>query len=615
MTALNLEQSAVVLSDAPNKLVVAGPGSGKTRTLCAAVKHEVNRGVDPAKIAVVTYTNAAADEMERRLKAEFGLKDRLGYVGTLHGFCLRLAREHHEALGLPERVTVIDDDQREAVMQSVMDEMGVKGKAKRALDAWELKPDLKDRPTAKEDLAAKEYRRQLTAAGLLDFQMILDAGLWFVRHGLATGWDCLFVDEFQDAADTDADFYEEFQCREKFLVGDSDQAIYGFRGGNVRRLLRLSGDPAWKTFLLETNYRSGATLCEHAQQLVMRNAGRVHKWTRAEWKGGRVGVRRCNTAGEELSYVLEEVRRLGARKTEVIEAREADGTPKLERPMVVHYDLYNDITVLARTNRLADAVAQHLSANGVPVRRSKERVLPADWRRTKLLLTVLDNPWSDFAVAAFLRTERPDDWKAQVKDAAKKMVGLNEFLGFPFGKGDTLAADVDLTRHGVSPESRERVHLARRDLSTHRPGWTIADLLLHLAEQDNTREEDGEGVTCTTMHGAKGREWRHVFVVGCEEGCVPSGRKGTDLEEERRLMYVAMTRAAETLTLTWCAERPQWRGDKVPPGPPEAKEPSRFIAESGLTEGAVSEPAEAVGRESVGREAASVESEKVGKVN
>jgi superfamily I DNA/RNA helicase len=222
-------------------------------------------------------------------------------------------------------------------------------------------------------------------------------------------------------------------------------------------------------------------------------------------------------------------------------------------------------------------------ANGVPVRRAQEQAEPADWRRTKLLLTVLGNPHNDMSVLAMIRTDEGKDAAVAVKrDAAAKLCSVSEAVGWRYGRGESYD-DADLHRHGVSFESRERVHAAVQELS-RRGEWTIPDLLLHLAAQEGTRREEGDGVTCATIHSAKGREWRHVFVVGCEEGVLPSGKAGTpeQVEEERRLMYVAMTRAAETLTLTWCASRPQWRGANMPPGPPQAKEPSRFIREAGL---------------------------------
>ena len=563
MIELNEEQSKAVQSPAKRKLVIAGPGSGKTRTLCAAVADAVRRGVPAEAVACVTYTNAAAAEMRTRLKEEHGL-ERVGFVGTLHSLMLSLLREHPEAVGLPERLSVIDDEQREAVMQSIMDDMGIRGKAKRALEAREVRDRLADMPTRKEELARAEYDRQLAAAGLLDFDAILRYGERLLRAGKHGGHKALFVDEYQDAADRDAMIYALLPAAEKFWVGDPDQAIFGFRGGNMRHIEAQArrireGGTNWELHLLETNYRSGAAICEAAQRLIERNTLRVPKATKpGRSEGGAVSVRRCSSPGEELSCVLEQIVKGGHPAT--------------------------DYAVLARTNKQVEAVAQHLAANGVPVRRAEHKPEPDDWRRTKLLLTVLDNPWNDFAVHQLMRATDAKEADAARRSAEANMVGLNEWLGWRYGKGEGLAADVDLGRHGVSAESRGRVHAGCRELSKVMSAWTIADLLLHLNASDQLRREEGEGVTCATMHGAKGREFRRVFVVGCEEGTLPNLRaKGSmDVEEERRLMYVAMTRAMDELVLTWCDGRPENRGPNMPPGPVQERTRSRFISEAGL---------------------------------
>lgn len=560
MTALNEEQSKAVLSPATRKLVVAGPGSGKTRTLCAAVADAVGRGRKPESIVVVTYTNAAAAEVEQRLRDECGLAGRLGFCGTLHAFCLRLVRGHAEALGLPSRLSVVDDDQREGLLESVREEMGLKCSARKALEllAASKGTDPVGGIPTKETLLVREYHRRLASAGLLDVDQILHYGLLAVRNSVGDWpYECLFVDEFQDAADQDAEIYRDAPFEEKFWVGDPDQAIYGFRGGNVKHIVNradLSGTEGTEVFWLQLNYRSGSVVCEHAQRMVENNAQRLCKRTEAVRKGGTVEAHRCETPADELGYVLEEVRRLNA---------------------------HNDIAVLARTNRLVDAVATHLAANGVPVRRAQEQAEPADWRRTKLLLTVLGDPYKDMAVLELLRLDAGKEAAAAAKrDAAVLMLCVSEAIGWRYGKGGDLPA---LASYGVSPESMARVRAAVHELEARGPS-TIPDLLLYMAATEDARQEEGEGVTCATIHSAKGREWRHVFVVGCEEGVLPSGKAGTpeQVEEERRLMYVAMTRAAETLTLTWCASRPQWRGANMPPGPPQAKEPSRFLKEAGL---------------------------------
>jgi len=574
LVGMSAEQAAAVASDAKFKLVIAGPGAGKTKTLCAQVAAAVEAGTPPERIVVVTYTNAAAMELEGRLRVGHGVAGRLGFCGTLHSFCLFLVRQHPEAVGLPQALSVCDDSQREPLLAAVMDDMGVRCSKRKALEALEACRGADPRGTSKEELAVKEYHRTLRRAGLLDFSMILRAGLDYLRAG-APGWefDWLLVDEYQDACDLDAEFYEAAPAKRKFIVGDSDQALFGFRGGNVRHIVSLAAKCAfqgdWQLHLLETNWRCPSRVCAAAQALIERNAGRVRKRTVAANEGGAVQAVRCGTPAEELSLVLERIQRLVASGASAEALVKGDGD--------------EGCAVLARTNKLAVAFADHLSANGVPVRRSAPMVVPADWQRTKLLLTVLGDPYNDLAALALVRAKDGPEAAAKVRtEAAAAMKSVSEHLGFPWGKGEGLAADVDLQRHGVSPESRERVHDACRELGRRGEAWTTGDLLVYLNEVEGAAREEGEGVACITIHSAKGREFRHVWVVGCEEGVLPIKWKDADPEEERRLAFVAITRARETLTMTWCAARPGSRGPNLPPGPMEPREPSRFLKEAGL---------------------------------
>lgn len=408
---LNEEQRAAVESPAKNRLAIAAPGAGKTRTLCAAVAHEIALGTPPSTIVVVTYTAAAAGEMERRLKGEFCVTGRLGYCGTLHAFCLSLIREHPNALGMPDRLSVIDDDQREDVLETVRAEMGIKCSAKKALELLEASKGADMPGTSKEALLVKEYHRRLRHAGLIDFDMVLKLGLDYIRAASTVHpmhrylvesreiqdillkthqwpFKAVFWDEGQDSADMDFDILSAMPCERKYLTGDSDQGIFQFRGGNVARFTRMAAPGSgWELHVLSTNYRSVATIVEHAQRLIEHNAGRVAKTMKAVRDGGAVEVHRCETPGGELGYVLDKIVRLIC-----------DNDPDKEKSS----DVLKSVAVLARTNRLADSVAQHLAANGVPVRKSKERAVPMDWKRTKLLLTVLDNPHNDFAVYQYL---------------------------------------------------------------------------------------------------------------------------------------------------------------------------------------------------------------------
>ena len=246
MSNLNAEQTAVVESTAKQILCIAGAGAGKTSTLVARIRHLVDAGADPSKFVVITYTNAAAKELKQRLdgiafepsaiNSSTHLRQSYlpGYTGTLHGFLLRLLGRHHALVNLPEHLSVIDDEQREPMCESIMADMGVKSSLKKVM------PFVDDNPLAflsasgsktKEGLVAREYHRRLRQAGLLDFNTILFYGLELVsRLDAGTfGYTHVMWDEGQDGSDIDFAILEAMPCENKMLVGDNDQQIFSFR--------------------------------------------------------------------------------------------------------------------------------------------------------------------------------------------------------------------------------------------------------------------------------------------------------------------------------------------------------------------------------------------------
>jgi hypothetical protein len=210
------------------------------------------------------------------------------------------------------------------------------------------------------------------------------------------------------------------------------------------------------------------------------------------------------------------------------------------------------------------------------VAKRKEVVMPPDWRKAKLLLTVMANPYCDLAVHQFLVAEKGKS-AADVyrRDAAKEMVSLYDHVKTAFfgnyGGGILCVADSML-----SHESRERIHDACRQLPE---GWTIPDLLFFLNSGEADAQQIGDGVFVGTVHSAKGREWDTVYLVGMESPWYP-GRDAID--ESRRLLYVGLTRGRQRVVLTHCKSRPQWRGKTIKPGPVELRDKSQFLEELGL---------------------------------
>lgn len=587
---LNEEQRAAVESDAANRLVIAGAGSGKTRVLVAAVAREAEaHGAESC--CVVTYTNKAAGEMRDRLEA-LGVSG-LGWCGTLHGLMLLLCRRHHGLVGLPKKVGVLDAEQREGIVESIMRDMGVRCPTKRVLPFLDAEccvapGAVAKRTWTKEELVAREYHLRLRQAGLVDFSSMLYHGKSVVLALAESGewpFGSLFVDEAQDSSASDWSIYDAMPCGRKLVVGDDCQAIYGFRGGDVREFVKRAKDGSWSVSKMTTNYRSGPNIVQASDRLICHNKNRVDKvcYPSNENKPDNVAERECATPVEEMSFVADIISKWTTPAEPVCHCgdyckdhnqgsghspvpMEEEGGPR--KP--------GDFAVLCRTNSQCKAFAQHLKACGVPVAERRMAEVPGDWRRAKLLLTVLGNPYSDFAVRQYLEATEGQAEAARVANAAaQKMVSISEALDWRYGKGERFA-DVDLVRHGLSAESRDHIASAVR---TMRGEWDTADLLLALGNGEQQGELAGDGVAVTTVHQSKGLEFDVVFLVGMEEGNFPTARKDEDIEESRRLCYVGITRAKEQLVLTWCNHRAQYRGSNLPPGPMEEKRRSRFISE------------------------------------
>lgn len=567
--ALNHEQQAAVDSDAPRRLVLASPGSGKTRTLCAAVAREAMLH-GAAGCVVLSYTNNAALELQERLAA-IGVTG-LGACCTLHSFLFRMLCECSGT-----DVGVIDNEQRENFVVSIMEDLGVKAPLKHVMEAIEHDEIMPSNPD-KVQMVVLEYRSRLRNSGLVDFNEILVRGIAAVEMLHADGrwpYASVFGDEIQDASQIDWTFYSSAPFKRRFIVGDDRQAIYSFRGGRQDILVKMADlasnpkatkEPKWELHTIALNYRSGVAICETANRLISHNKNQ-HGCDMVSASGFKNDVvcHKCATPAEELSFVLEEIQR-------DYHMGDLDGTDP------------RSFAVLARTNALARTFAEHLAANGIPVATVERPQRPSDWREAKLLLTVLANPFSDAAVLQLIRASEGDREAKLLREAAAvKMVGVNELLKWKYGKGDATI-DADLGRHGLSSESRQLIHDAARELG-RRGEWTLNDLIVYIGEQEQLGCKVGTGVLCTTIHSSKGTEFDVVIVVGCEEGTMPSVKDCATPEleaESRRLMFVAITRARHRLVLTWCEQRPQFRGLNVGPGPMQDRQPSRFLREMGL---------------------------------
>ncbi|MGB8295899.1 MAG: ATP-dependent helicase, partial [Polyangia bacterium] len=286
-------QQQAINSNETDILCVAGPGSGKTQTTVDRIKRLIETSTPPARIVALTFTNAAAKELEERLQSDWpclpdgsAISDNaqmatyhLGYTGTLHGFAFRCLREHGALLGYGTHLTVISPESAQDLLEQKAKELGCRDTIKRLLEIKAAGLDTTKRMTVAETTVAS-FLQELKQASIVDFDILLTEFARLVREHpecLAGRWDHLFVDEVQDSSTTDWQIYRGLPIPSKFYGGDPDQSIYGFRGAAVAEMVAHA--QAAKVITLESNFRSLEPICRAAQALIEYNAGRIPKAT------------------------------------------------------------------------------------------------------------------------------------------------------------------------------------------------------------------------------------------------------------------------------------------------------------------------------------------------
>ena len=306
----NPSQKRAIESARTKTVCIAGPGSGKTATLIERLQWCIDGGANPSGFVVITFTNAAADEIRRRLAERSHLGDCLGYCGTLHGFCLRLLQRHGHLLDFSDRITVLSEDQAEKMLERCIKEMNYRGAVKHVQEAIARGPDLALVPASPSnaDLVAARFFKVLRRSNLVTFDTLLHyARLLLMENGRAVKeWTHLFVDEYQDSSDLDADIYERLPVKQWFYVGDGDQGIYSFRGGSVQHLLTLANENC--AFLLEDNYRSVPEICQAADRLIQHNKARHPKHTHStRTTAGEAGATCYMDARAEIQGIAQQI--------------------------------------------------------------------------------------------------------------------------------------------------------------------------------------------------------------------------------------------------------------------------------------------------------------------
>lgn len=522
----NREQKEAIESDRETVIVVAGPGSGKTATLVGRIVHRVQSGVAPDRIVCVTFTNAAAAVISQRLIERKIAK--LGYVGTLHGYCLNLIQQYGTLIGYGAGpVTIITEEAKEELLDAVIVFLG----KQRTLTIAKV---LQSAESADGRLVMGEYRFRLKRANMIDFDGLLRDGLTLIKElklvRPSHSFEELLVDERQDSAEIDTKIFWAMPARRRFFVGDPDQSIYAFRGGLpdmfVEEAERLD------YIALETNYRSDYAICDAANSLIEKNVSRVKK--RIQPVSASKGMVVVRAYDDESSEVY--------------------GTWGIIKSQSVIP--YSEMAVLARTNDIAKRYRELLASLGIPVGNCFFSALPADWSFCLNMIGLAVNPDNDLYAEAALRykgvtQEAIQKLKLEAARDGTSLLAKSKLPGATLPRSESPSLLILKLRAAVSPES---MLLVTQRLAALPRGATIGDLMADLWQRKwGEPQTDEDCVTVTTVHQVKGREFSLVLVVGLEEGVFPLNRG--DAEEERRLCYVAVTRAKHWLHLSWVRKR------------------------------------------------------------
>lgn len=490
--ALDDGQRRAAASSARHLLVVAGPGSGKTRVLSHRFAHLLQNGSRPEDLLAITFTNRAALEMRGRIEALSSVDPRSCEVSTFHSFALRLLKKNGLVFRLVTRL-----EQKE-----ILKGAGIKN-ADGALErisaikngAGAMPPEFQG--------VFDSYREGLEKTGGLDLDDLIIKAVAAVENGVCPGKAHVLVDEFQDINPVQARLVRLFaKDAAIFAIGDPDQAIYSFRGGSSRAFLDFEKDfPGAEVVRLAKNYRSGRVIVEASNALISRNIGRMGDDASAIMDGGEITEVECRNEAAEASFIVKEIERLMGGLSSLTASDIEDAR-------------FSDFAVLYRTNRQAEALKDAFEKSPIPFH-------------------VVTPPGAGIAdLAACLRSMAFEGTLKEIVERALKDVGAGEDI--------TVMA---LNAAGSCDDSAEGLK-------------TLADELLLLSPPDNL-DIKADKVNLMTIHAAKGLEYKCVFVAGFEDGLIPlKARDGNaEIEEERRLFYVGLTRALSRAYLIHAKER------------------------------------------------------------
>ena len=612
LSLLNREQRTAAETLQGPVLILAGAGSGKTRALTFRVANLIEHGIPAYRILALTFTNKAAHEMKTRVESLIGAEEAASaWISTFHSTCARILRRDIEKLGYSRSFVIYDDDDQARLLKDIYKHLNIDdafipirearakiSDAKNKLltpDEWFGRSGRDRRSSMIHDIMTS-YEKRMKSLNALDFDDLLMKTLeLFADHPpvleqYKNRFEYVLVDEYQD---TNKAQYEMIrlltsESRNLCVVGDDDQSIYGWRGADIRNILDFEKDfPDAKVIRLEQNYRSTANILDAANHLIANNEQRKDKklWTESG-EGERIHVYSASDEHDESMWIAGEILAL---------QRAGNG--------------YGDTAILYRTNAQSRVPEEIMMKSGIPYRvfGGQKFYDRKEIRDILAYLRVIVNPADDISLLRIINvpkraigdttvqalTERasamdvplysvlndlPEGLNSRARSsvssffslisllaAMKECMGLTEFV-------DVLIEKTGLEEQYRKEDSEEALNRlenmnefrnALHEFAENEENPTLESYLENVSlvtDLDRASDENGY-VTMMTLHSAKGLEFDNVFIPGMEENIFPSIRSITEdnrLEEERRLMYVGITRARKRLYLSYANERMQY---------------------------------------------------------
>jgi DNA helicase-2/ATP-dependent DNA helicase PcrA len=636
ISTLNEPQRAAVLYGEGPLMIIAGAGSGKTRVLTYRIAHLIENGVDPFRILSLTFTNKASGEMRHRIESTVGTEARNIWMGTFHSVFAKILRIEARFLGYTSDFSIYDTDDSKSLLRSIIKEFNLDDKVYKANVVFNRISGAKNRlisaddylknPTIQADDDAakmkeigriyKTYATRCFQANAMDFDdLLFNTNVLFrdfpdVLYKYQQKFQHVMVDEFQDTNVSQYLITRKLSAvhRNIVVVGDDAQSIYAFRGANIENILNFSKDfPDVQTIKLEQNYRSTSTIVNAANSVIARNKSQLEKHTfTANDQGALIDVIKAGSDNEEgrlvASAILEEkmqqalrnenfaiLYRTNAQSRSFEEAlrklgikyRIIGGQSFYQRKEIKDLLGYLRYTVNQRDEEafkriinlpkrgIGDTTVARITVtaaeNNVPIWEVISNISKYASGRTISPIEQFGTLIKSFKIML----EEGKDAYEVASHIAKVSGILRELYEDKTVEGLSRYENVQELLNGI----KEFVDNEENEDKTLSAFLQSVSLLTNADEPDEN--EDHDRVTMMTIHSAKGLEFRNVFIVGLEEDLFPSQmmlESRQDLEEERRLFYVAITRAEKKLSFSYADSRYQWGRLKM-------CEPSRFLLE------------------------------------